>query len=67
MIIDIKTGIIHEKDGWTTRCGLISGSLPKVVDTNAIEGDKIFCDECFKEKTPKQNVKGLNKQKEMKE
>lgn len=65
MIIDIITGIIHKKDGWKTTCGLV-GLFPKVVDTNAVYGDKIFCEECFKEKTPKQNVKGLNKQKEMK-
>lgn len=65
MIIDIKSGIIHKKDGWTTKCGLV-GSFPGVVDTNVGEVDKIFCEECFKEKTPKQNVKG-SKQKEMKD
>lgn len=66
MIIDVITGIIHEQNGWGAICGKVDGGYAKVVDTNAVEGDNIFCEECFKEKPLNKNVKGLNK-KEMKD
>lgn len=50
MIIDVITGIIHEQNGWETICGLDSSGYAKVVDTNALAGDSIFCDECFADK-----------------
>lgn len=50
MIIDVTTGIIHEQSGWMTKCGKVDGGYAKVVDTNALAGDSIFCDECFSDK-----------------
>lgn len=59
MIIDVVTGIIHEQNGWETICGIDRSGYAKVLDTNAAEGDNIFCEECFKEKTPKQKCEGV--------